>query len=218
MSKDPEKDDRIKRTERAERTESADAELTAWRGEWQALGGKDDLALQLVARAAKDSKRMRRSATGEVLACAFSSAVSFWLIIRSHGAADVVAMTGFILLFNGAWLTHFFTLRADLFGTSGNSVDAFVTLTRRRLAAERRWTRIARRWTLAICAALVPWGIWVLIGHREAYLAAPWRAIVGFGTAAVILAGVLIVMRRKERKVIAEEEAFERHVADVELA
>jgi len=195
-----------------------DAELSSWRGEWQALGGKDDLAAQLVARAAKDGKRMRRAATGEVLAAMFSTSLCLWLVVRSHGSIEVVAMTGLILLFNGAWLTHFFTLRANLFGSSGEGVDAFVALTRRRFATELRWARAARRWMLAIAVPLVPWAIWVFVAHRDAYLAAPWRAVVGFGGAAAIFTAVYVLTHRKERKLRAEEETFERHLASTELA
>ena len=195
-----------------------DQELTRWRGEWQALGGKDDLAGRLVARAAKDGKRMRRAALGEVLAVVLSTSICVWLIVRMHGALDVVVMTGLILLFNGAWLTHFFTLRANLFGPSGEGVDAFVALTRSRLATELRWARFARLWMLGLVVPLVPWGIWVLIAHREAYRAAPWRAVVGFGTAAAIFIGVYFWTRHKERQLRAEEEAFERHVAGAQLA
>lgn len=200
------------------RTPEADAELSTWRGEWQALGGKDDLASELVARAVKDGKRLRRSAATEVLAATISSSLCLWLIVRTHGALEVVAMTGLILLFNGAWLTHFFTLRSDLFRPSAEGIDAFVALTRKRLAAEQRWMRFARRWTAALAAAVVPWSIWVYLAHRDAYEAAPWRAVVGFGTAFVIFAGMFLYSFRKERKLRREEESFERHVAEVQLA
>ena len=46
--------------------EKDDRELETWRGEWHALGGKDDLAAELVARAARDGKRMRHAALREV--------------------------------------------------------------------------------------------------------------------------------------------------------
>lgn len=196
----------------------ADTELSTWRGEWQSLGGKEDLAAQLVARAAKDGKRLRRSATTEVLAATFSSSACLWLTVKTHGSLEVVVITGLILAFNGAWLTHFFTARAGLFAPAGEGVDAFVALTRRRLTAELRWMRIARRWTLGIAGPSVLWGIWVFLAHRDAYLAAPWRAAVGFGGAAAILAAVFGYAHWQERKLRREEAAFERHVADVQLA
>jgi hypothetical protein len=78
---------------------------------------------------------MRRAAVREVLAVVLSTSVGLWTIVQSHGALEVVAMIAFIFLFNGAWLTHFFTLRAGVFGPSGEGIEAFIDLTRRRLAA-----------------------------------------------------------------------------------
>lgn len=193
-------------------------ELATWRGEWEALGGSEHLASELVARAAKDGKRLHRSAAAEVLAATFSSTVCAWLAVRTHGALEVVTMSGFVLLFNGAWLTHFFTMRAGLFAPSAEGVEAFVALTRKRLTTELRWARAARLWTAAIAVPMVPWCLWVFLAHREAYLAAPWRAVVGFGGVVVILAGVLLYLRNRERKLRCEEESFERHVAEVQLA
>lgn len=42
--------------------------------------------------------------------------------------------------------------------------------------------------------------------------------MLGFGTIVLILAGVVAWTYVKERKLGAEAEAFERHVADVQLA
>ncbi len=195
-----------------------DAELTSWRGEWQGLGGSEDFAAQLVARARKDGRKLRLSAAAEVLAATISTTVCVWLLARSRGSPEVIAMTAFILPFNGAWLTHFFTVRAGTFTAIGAGVDDFVALTRRRLVTQRKWMVQARRWTSAIAVAVVPWAVWVLYTHREAYAREPWRGVVGFGTVVVILAGVYAWTFVKERKLAAEAEAFERHVADVQLA
>lgn len=199
-------------------SEEDNNELSTWRAEWQALGGRDDLATKLVARAAKDGRRMRRSAAGEVLGATFSTSLCLWFVLRSHGSAEIVAMTAVILLFNGAWLTHFFTMRADLFAPSGEGVDAFIALTRRRMATEQKWARAARRWTVAVSLLLLPWAVWVFVAHKDAYFANPWSAVVGFGGAAAIFAGVYYFTLRKERKLRAESASFEANVADVELA
>lgn len=199
-------------------SEENDNELSTWRAEWQALGGRDDLATKLVARAAKDGRRMRRAAAGEVLGAAFSTSLCLWFVLRSHGSPEIVAMTAVILLFNGAWLTHFFTMRADLFAPSAEGVDAFVALTRRRMATEQKWARAARRWTIAVSVLLLPWAVWVFLAHEDAYLARPSSAVIGFGGAAAIFAGVYYFTLRKERKLRAESARFEANVADVELA
>ncbi len=199
--------------------DGADPELERWQGEWQALGGKDDLAALLVARAAKEGRRLRRAALGEVVGAAFSTAICGWLVVRSHGRLEVVAVAGLILLFNGAWLTHFFTSRSGLFGSpsdggDGALVTAFAVHSRRRLRAERRWTVFARRWMAALGVLLVPWGIWFFIANRVAYRAQPWRGVVGFGVAAAIFAGVYLWAGVKERRLRGEEEALERLLAD----
>jgi hypothetical protein len=198
--------------------EENDTELSAWRSEWQTLGGQEDLATELVARAAKDGRKMRRAAAIEVLAAVFSSSVCLWLVVRFHGSLEITAMTAIILLFNGGWLTHFFTLRAELFRSSGEGLEPFVELTRKRLATELRWTRFARLWMLGLAIPLVPWAMWVFAAHREAYMAAPWRAVVGFGGAAAIFAGVYVWTRRKERRLKGESVRFERHVAAAQVA
>jgi len=194
-----------------------DVELDGWRAEWQSLGGKEAFAASLVDRAARDGAKMRRAAAREVLAAAFSTGVAMWLIVRTKGALEVVSVTGLIILFNGVWLAHFFTLRSGLFRGSGEGIDEFVALTRRRLATEQRFTRFALRSVGVISATLVPWAIWVFFAHREAYAAAPWRAIVGFGGAAAIFAGVTVFARRKATRLDAEAARFERQVAQAAL-
>lgn len=195
-----------------------DPELAMWRAEWQALGGSENFAAQLVVRARKDGRRMRFSAAGEIGAAILATSVCAWLIVKSHGEPEDVVMTVFIVLFLGAWLTQFFTLRAGTFAASGEGVEAFVALTRRRLVTQRRWTRYAERWTALLAVAVVPWAAWVLHGHWAAYAAQPWRGVVGVGGAAVILAGVFRANRVKGRKLAAETEAFERQLVDVRLA
>ena len=185
-------------------------ELEAWRGQWQALGNTEDRAEMLVARAARDGRRMRRDALGEVLGVVVSSSICFWLVVRTSGAAPVVAVTAIILLFNGAWLTHYLTLRAGLFASSGEGVDVFVALTRKRLATELQWMRFARRWTLVLCGTLVPALVWLVLARWERYVQEPWRAVVGFGVAAAIFASLLLWMAHKARKLRAEQDRFER--------
>lgn len=195
-----------------------DKELSTWRTEWQTLGGQEDLAAELVARAAKDGRKMRRAAALEVLAATFSTTVCLWLVVKTHGELEITAMTAIILLFNGGWLTHFFMSRANLFGSSGEGLEPFIELTRRRLATDLRWAAAARRWMLAVGVPLIPWAIWVLSAHRDAYAAAPWRGVVGFGGAAAIFAGVYVWTHVKERRLRLESEAFDRHVADAQVA
>lgn len=196
---------------------TADEELTTWRAEWQSLGGKEGFGKELVERAAKDARKMKRSAAGEVLGALSSSAVCVGLVVKMHGAAEVTAVTAMILLFNGAWLTHFFTVRAGTFSPEANGLDAFVELTRKRIATAIRWNRYAANWTAILSLLLVPWSVWTFLAHKEAYLAAPWRAFVGFGGWVGIMAALLVFLRWKRAKLVLEQERFEKQVAEVSL-
>lgn len=198
-------------------TTDQDRELEEWRREWQSLGGAEGFATELVQRAARDGKKMKRAAAYEVLAAIFSTSVCVWLLVRTHGSIEIASLMALILLFNGAWLMQFFTVRATLFDAAGATVEAFVTLTRKRLETERRWTRYAQRWMLVLGFLISPWMIWIFVTHRDAYLAAPWRAFVGFGGAAAIFAAVVLFARRKAKRLAVEEERFERQVAEAQL-
>jgi hypothetical protein len=201
----------------AKRGEPEDRELAGWQAEWQALGGQAGLASTLVARAARDGKRMRLAAAKKIFGAAVSTSIAVWLLARSGGQVEILAVAVLVLLFNGAWVTNFFTMRADLFSPSAAGVSEYVVLTRRRLEAEQRWARLARRWTAGMCALIFPWAVWVFIAYRDAYAAAPWRGVVGFGTATVIFVAVYLWAARREREIRAEAEAFERNIADVAL-
>jgi hypothetical protein len=204
-------------SEENEEVKNQDPELSAWRSEWQGLGGREDFAAAVVARAAKDGRRARRVVVREVLAALLLLVWSCWMVARSRGAPEVLAMVGFILVFTASWLTYLLALRVDFFEGSGEGVEAFVALTRRRLAIEGRWLRFVERWTLVLGVAIVPWSVWWFAVHRERYLAEPWRAVVGFGGVAAILAGVVFWMRRKQQKLRVEERAFERCVNEAQL-
>ena len=87
----------------------SDDELNGWRSEWQRLGHTEGTAGELVRRASKDLRRMRAAAMAEVLAALCSSAFSVWLVVRSHGAVEIVSIAATVLAFNGASLTHYFS-------------------------------------------------------------------------------------------------------------
>lgn len=194
-----------------------DPELESLRADWQTLGDGTQLSSSLLARVERDSGKMKWAAAKEVLAAIFSTTTISLITIRKNGTPELIVLTALICLFNGAWLTHFFTTRASIFSASGRSLDAFVSLTRERGQVELRWVTFARRWQYAIGIAILPVLVWFFFANREAYLASPWRMVVGFGGAGLIFAGVLIYLNIKERKLKAEADAFERAVASASL-
>ncbi|MBL9112477.1 MAG: hypothetical protein JNM74_24530 [Myxococcales bacterium] len=196
---------------------SGDQELEAWRAEWQSLGGREGLAQELAGRVGRDGQRIRRGVALEIAGGAFATALSVWLVVRARGELVVSVVCAGILLFVGVWVTRIVTLRQGTFDTMGSGLDAFVALTRRRADDDVRWGRFAMRAMQVLAALLVPWGVWAFVARYALYRAEPWRAVVGFGTAAVILAASLVWQRRKLRKVEAERERFEALVADTTI-
>jgi len=195
---------------------NTDQELESLRAEWRSLGDQGALSSSLLDRVSRDSARMRRAAALEIAGVIFSTSVIVSIAVW-RGGPEMIALTALICTFNGAWLTHFFVSRASLYQAPGQSLDAFVSLTRGRSLTERRWARAAQRWHVAIGLALLPLLVWIFVAHREAYLASPLHMITGFGGAALIYAGSLVYLRRKARKLEAEAEAFERELAGASL-
>lgn len=187
-------------------------ELEAWRAAWQSLGGESALAAELAAQAAKDARRVWVSRATETLAALASTSVSLVFAIRSHGRAVTVALCAGIALFNAIWLTRLFTLRVG--AGEGSTVAHFVALRRARLERDRTWNAFARRATIGLGVALVPWSLWMLRVGWALYRAEPWRFVVGFGGVLVILAGVLVTLSRAQKRLDAERERFEALVAE----
>lgn len=186
-------------------------ELEMWREEWATLGGSDTLIAELAAQAARDARRIRLSNAGEVLAAIFSSSVSLMFAIGSHGKPTTVVLCAGIFLFNGVWLTRLLTLRI---ATETSAIDDFIAHRRRSFERDLTWNAFARRATLVLAIACVPWSAWMLHAGADFYNAAPWRGVIGFGGIIVILTIVLFGLKRKRAAIAAESERFETLIAE----
>jgi len=195
-----------------------DEELLGWQAEWATLGGNGRFAATMVERAARDGRKLKLAAAGEVLAVSFSMLLSIALVVRSHGALPVVAIVVVIQLFSGGWIAHYFNERRALFDAEGKDTAGFVALTRERLEAARRWTIFGRRWMQLLGVIVVPWSIWMYVVNAAVYRAEPWRALVGFGGALVIFTGAYLWLAHKERATLRERDALEKQIAEAELA
>lgn len=184
-------------------------ELEMWREEWQSLGGREGLMIELVAQAKRDATRIRRSKLTEVGAGVFACSVGLWFAMG--GKPGAIVLCAGLFLFNGIWLTRLFTLRAE---EQGTPLDDFVALRRKRLELDLKWNAFARRATIGLGLALAPWAAWMAWAGRGFYAAEPWRAAVGFGGIVVILAGVLHALAKARSKIGAERERFETLVAE----
>lgn len=199
-------------------TKDSDDELARWREEWSSLGGASELAEELSRRVERDGKRLRWRVAREVLACLASTALSGWLLVQTRGDARTVVISAVVLVFNGVWITRLLTLHEGSLRVAAAGLDAFVELTRRRLADDLRWIAFGRRATEILVALVAPWSIWVLVSRWDRYRAEPWRAFVGFGVAIAIFAGVWTAARRRRARIERERARFEELVAGKTLS
>lgn len=192
-------------------------ELAGWQSEWQTLGGASALTAELAARCAADEKRIKRSLAAELAAATFSSAVAVALIVRTRGLLPVTVICGAILVFNGVWITRFLLAHQAVLGEDGQGLDAFVSLTRRRLASERTLARFAWNANVGIGLFLVPAITWLIVARWERYREHPLRGVVGVGVAALIHVGLFLFLRRKRRRLEDEVTRFEALVSRAQL-
>lgn len=186
-------------------------ELEVWRKEWESLGGKEDVTKFVMARVAKDGRRIKLGIAGEVAASIVASSFALFMAIKSHGAPVTTVLCAAIFLFCGVWLTRLFTLREA--AALGEGLDGFLSLTRKRFEDDLRWNDFSWRTCIVVSVASTAWGSWALAAGWSLYRAEPWRGIVGFGGIYVILGFVVAMLRSKRAKIKSEREAFESLVA-----
>ncbi len=192
-------------------------ELAGWQAEWSEIADLPAFERAIGARAFRDRRRLFVAAAGEVGGAIFGIAVIAWLVARSHGSAFILSVAIPLLVFFGAWLARFFEARRGLFRAPGQTVAAFVDLTRKRLTTEIEWMRFARRSTTLLAVAAVFWAVWAFVKHFDQYAAEPWRAVVGFGGVVVILAGLAWWIPRKHARLTGELARFEEVVGRASL-
>ena len=193
---------------------SEDKELDAWKSEWQSLGGREGLAEELAHRVANDGRRIRRGIATEIAAGAVAALIGVWLVVRTRGELVATVACAGILVFTGVWITRLVTLREGAMVPASNGLDDFIELTRRRVRDDLRWSHFTLRAMQVLALLLVPWAVWAFIARYAMYRAEPWRALVGFGGAALILVLSLVWQRHKRRKVEVERDRFESLVAE----
>lgn len=191
-----------------------DHELETWRSEWQAMGGRSGLVAELSARVARDGARIRRGLAAEIAGGLFAVGLATALVVRMHGEPVTAVVCAAVLVFTGVWTTRVLTLRHGSLRATAEGLDTFVALTRRRLDDDLRWAAFGTRAMQIFAALLVPWAAWALVARWPMYSAEPWRAVVGFGTAAAILVFSLLKYRVKRRTLVEERARFEALVAE----
>jgi hypothetical protein len=166
-----------------------DSELEQWRAQWLANGDEHAITYDLQARAKRDARRLRRTAAWEVASCAFGAILLTTLVVRGKGRLEVTAPAMAIVAFSGVRLAQFFAERRDLFAHAELATDEYMQVTYKRLEVATRWTTTTQRWLAVLALAITPWCGWMAIAHFHTFAAEPWRALVGFGSVALIFVG-----------------------------
>lgn len=143
-----------------------------------------------------------------------------WLcgwMVRRFAIAPILAIAGALLIYVGVWLTYFFTIRVGSWEHAGASVREWVERSRRLHRIEVQWARFSRGCMIALAGLLVVWSPWLIAARWERYRAEPWRGVVGFGTAFLILAAVFVWNRQKLARALAAQEELEARVRAEDL-
>jgi hypothetical protein len=186
-----------------------DSELEGWQEEWQALGGREGLARSLAERVQRDGRRLRRELVVEMAAAAGSTALCVWLLVDSQGKPVVAVACASVLLFTGVWVTRLLTLKQGSARADGNGLDAFIELTRRRLADDVKWHGFRRRCLPILTLLLVPWLIWAISERALLYGEKPWLAALELGALVALLGWSFVHLPRKVRALEAARDRFE---------
>jgi hypothetical protein len=191
-----------------------DNELEDWQQEWQALGGREDLARSLAERVQHDGRRIRRELVLEMAAAAGSTALCAWLLVDSKGKPVVTVACAAVLIFTGVWVTRLLTLKQGSSRAEGTGLDVFIELTRRRLTDDVKWHTFRRRSLDVLALLMVPWTLWAISERYPLYRAEPWLGAAEVGALLGLLVGSFIHLRRKVRTLEAARDRFEALVDD----
>ncbi len=189
--------------------EEQDSELEGWRQGWQALGGREDLARSLAARVQEDGRRLRRELVTEMGWAVALSALCVWLLVDSEGKPVVAVACAGSLLFTGVWVTRLLTLKYGAANVGDSGLDAFVELTRQRLADDLQWHLFRRRSLHIATLLIVPWVAWALSERYSLYRAEPWVGLAEVGLLVALLVGAFFYLPRKVRALEAARDRFE---------
>ena len=154
-------------------------------------------------------RRFRRRQQGKIAAevIAAVALVVFWAWVLSRSPPPaLVAVAIASLLFVGADITYLFSNRAGLLRAAATTTDEWMVLLRKQVDADLRWNRFL----IGVCTVAAVfgavWAPWMFWTFADEYLAAPWRAVIGFGGYFALVFGMLAWFRRTRRRLVARQE------------
>ncbi len=195
-------------------TNQPDLELERWQRQWQALGGREDLARSLAARVQHDTSRIRRELALELAAAAGSIALCLWLVVHHEGKLVVTAICAVSLVFTGVWVTRLLTLKLSSSPAETSGLDAFVELTRRRLADDIQWHTFRRRSLVVLVPLLLPLTAWAAVARYDHYRAQPWLAAAEGALLVGLVVGAALHINHKLRCLESARARFDALVDD----
>ncbi len=179
---------------------SGDDEWAAWARDFQ--GGAESGGPSPEVTLAAVRRETRRQWGGYALELLASvGLVAFYvLMMRRQRATWFVVMASANFVFAALWMGYLTHVRRGTWSAAGRDARTFVALTRARREADLRWFRFGRAITAVMLLFVAGWAPFVLQARWAFYAAEPWRAVVGFGVAAVIgVAAMAYQTRRIER-------------------
>jgi hypothetical protein len=175
---------------------SRDDEWAAWARDFQDSGDTAPAPAEMLAAARRATRRQRMGYAIELLASV--GLVAFYVVMMQRQRATwFVAMASANFVFAALWIGYLTHVRRGTWSAAGSDVRTFAALTRARRVADVRWLRFARTVTAVMLLFVAGWMPFVLRARWALYSAEPWRAVVGFGVAALIGIAALVAQTRK---------------------
>ncbi len=175
---------------------SRDDEWAAWARDFQDSGDSAPAPEEMLSAARRATRRQWFGYALELLASV--GLVAFYVVMmRRQRATWFVAMASANFVFAALWMGYLTHVRRGTWSAAGSDVRTFAALTRARRVADLRWLRFARVTTAVVLLFVAGWMPFVLRARWALYSAEPWRAVVGFGGAALIGIAVLVAQTRK---------------------
>lgn len=173
-----------------------DDEWAAWARDFHDSGDAAPAPAQMLSAARRASRWQRLGYAVELLASV--GLVAFYVVmLRRNRATWFVAMASANFVFAALWMGYLTHVRRGTWSAAGSDARTFTALTRARRAADVRWLRFARATTAVMLLFVAGWAPFVLRARWSLYSAEPWRAVVGFGVAALIGVAALVAQTRK---------------------
>ncbi len=175
---------------------SRDDEWAAWARDFRDGGDTAPAPEQMLAAARRETRRGWLGYALELLG-SVGLVVFYVVMMRWQRGTWFVAMASANFVFVALWMGYLTHVRRGTWSAAGSDVRTFAALARARRVADVRWLRFSRVTTAVMLLFVAGWMPFVLRARWDRYSAEPWRAVVGFGVAAIIGVGVLVAQTRK---------------------